>query len=323
MKLGVIGSGKIVPEALTAIKEAGGIDVNAIYARPHSASRGKELAEQFGIEGVYTDYEMLLAKADIDTVYIALVNTAHYEYARIALEHDKHVLLEKPFTTTSEEAEELFRIAKSRGLFLFEAITAVHNPVFEKMRELLPQIGRLRMMHANFSQYSSRYEQYLNGEVAPAFDPMHMGGSLYDLNVYNIHIAAALFGVPHTAEYYPNRGHNDVDTSGVLVMDYGDFKAVCIAAKDSDSPCYISVQGEDGYMHVDAKSNDPSNLTLAIRGNYDELRCFESEACHRMTNEFRDFAEMIEKRDFEKASYFEKETLDVMNILNQTFSLQV
>ena len=316
MKLAVIGTGKIVNEALIAIKEAGDIELAAIFARPHSRARGIELASAYDIPAVYTDYDELLDQADIDTVYIGLINSVHYEYARKALERAKNVILEKPFTGTLEEAEDLFRIADEKGCFIFEAITVLHNSVFEKMRETLPKLGTIRMMQANFSQYSSRYDRYLSGIVDPSFDPGCLGGALRDINVYNIHFAAGLFGVPRSARYYPNIGHNGADTSGVLIMEYDGFTAVCIAAKDSDSPCFVSVQGEKGYMRVNDKPNSAADLTIVIRDpEYSEIH-YTEEPCHRMTREFRDFVRMIDGKDPEKSDFCREKTLEVMRVLD-------
>ena len=171
MKLGVIGTGKIVHEALFALSHVDTIELKAIFARPHSADKGKALAEKYGIEQVYTDYAQLLAEADVDAVYIGLVNSAHYGYSKEAMLAGKNVILEKPFTSTLAEAEELIQIAKERNLFILEAITTIHGPIHKKIEELLPKIGTVKVHQGNYSQYSSRYTDYLQGKVAPAFDP--------------------------------------------------------------------------------------------------------------------------------------------------------
>ena len=116
------------------------------------------------------------------------------------------------------------------------------------------------MALCNYSQYSSRYDAYLEGDITHSFDPAYYGGSLYDINVYNIHYCVGLFGEPKDATYYPNIGPNGIDTSGTLVMEYDGFSAVCTGSKDSDSPGYVCVQGEKGFMKVDSKPNIASEL---------------------------------------------------------------
>ena len=62
------------------------------------------------------------------------------------------------------------------------------------------------------------FERYLQGDIAPAFNPKLGGGAMNDLNVYNINIVIGLFGEPLTTAYYANRGHNGIDTSGTMVL---------------------------------------------------------------------------------------------------------
>ena len=332
MKLGIAGTGKIVEDALYAMSPLEEVAVNAIFARPHSKAKGDALAEQYGISTVYTDYVEMLSQANIDTVYIGLINSVHYEYARKALEKGKHVILEKPFAGTLAETEDLIRTAKRLGLFVFEAITVLHNDVIEKMRADLPKLGPIRMMLANYSQYSSRYDRYLAGDVDHSFDPAFLGGALRDINVYNIHYAVALFGQPKRVQYFPNIGFNGIDTSGTLVMEYDGFSAVCTGTKDSDSPCFVSIQGEKGYMRIDGKPNVAPNLTTVIveEDNGERVRdaagafvrpvieeAFVPEAQHhRMTREFRDFAQMIDNRETAIAEEYMKETMAVMKVIS-------
>ena len=331
MKLGIIGTGKIIVDALYAMEPLSEISRNAIFARPHSRDKGEELAKQYSIAEVYTDYDELLDKADIDTVYIGLINSVHYEYAKRALDKNKNVILEKPFAGTYDEAKELVDLAKTKNLFVFEAITVLHNDVITKMKENLPKLGQIRMMLANYSQYSSRYDKYLKGEVDHSFDPEYLGGALRDINVYNLHYAVELFGAPKKTQYFPNTGFNGIDVSGTMVLEYDGFSAVCTGAKDSDSPCFVQIQGEKGYMRIEGKPNVAPNLTIVITDyTKDELvrdaagamvrpvlkeEFIPDEVHHRMTREFKDFARMIDEKDFDLAEHYATETLGVMRIV--------
>lgn len=331
MKLGIIGTGKIIVDALYAMEPLSDISRNAIFARPHSRDKGEELAKQYSIAEVYTDYDELLEKADVDTVYIGLINSVHFEYAKRALDKNKNVILEKPFAGTYDEAKELVDLARAKKLFVFEAITVLHNDVIAKMKENLPRLGQIRMMLANYSQYSSRYDNYLKGVVDHSFDPKYLGGALRDINVYNIHYAVELFGTPQKTHYYPNTGFNGIDVSGTMVLEYDGFSAVCTGGKDSDSPCFVQIQGEKGYMRIDGKPNVAPNLTLVITDDTkDELvrdaagamvrptikeEFIPDPVHHRMTREFKDFARMINEKDFDLAEHYSSETLGVMRIV--------
>ena len=192
MKLALIGTGKIIEDALFAMEPVKTIEKTAVFARPHSRDKAEKLAKQYAIKEVYTDYEELLKKTEADTVYIGLINSAHYPYAKQALLAGKNVILEKPFTGFYEETKELARIANEKKLFIFEAITVLHNEVFYEMKKNLNKLGNIRMALCNYSQYSSRYDAYLEGDITHSFDPAYYGGSLYDINVYNVHYCVGL-----------------------------------------------------------------------------------------------------------------------------------
>ena len=181
MKLAFIGTGKIIADALFAIEPIKEIEKTAIFARPHSKEKAEAFAKQYNIAEVYTDYEKLLTETAADTVYIGLINSAHYSYAKEALLHRKNVILEKPFTGFYKEAQELQQIAEENKLFIFEAVTVLHNEVFYEMKKNVEKLGTVRMALCNYSQYSSRYDAYLEGDITHSFDPAYYGGALYDL----------------------------------------------------------------------------------------------------------------------------------------------
>ena len=330
MKLAFIGTGKIIADAMHAITPLKNIEYTAVFARPHSKEKAENFASQYGIKEVYTDYEQLLNESECDTVYIGLVNSAHYPYAKQALLHGKNVILEKPFTGFLEDTLDLMKIAEEKKLFIFEAVTVLHNPVMTAMKENLDKLGKITMFMANYSQYSSLYDDYLEGKVGHCFSKEYYGGALVDINVYNIHYAVSIFGKPKNVKYYPNFGFNGIDTSGTLVMQYDGFSAVCTGAKDSDSPGYVSVQGEKGWMKIEGKPNiadkvlthyfvDGERVRDAagswVRAS-EEIEFNAPKVHHRMTEEFEDFSRIIENKDYKAWKEYADETVTVMEILS-------
>ena len=102
-----------------------------------------------------------------DTVYIALVNSAHYSYAKQALLAGKHVIVEKPLVSSYAEARELSDIASEQNVFLFEAIMLRYSANYASIVKNLEKVGEISLILANYSQYSSRYDAYLEGKVYP------------------------------------------------------------------------------------------------------------------------------------------------------------
>ena len=300
MKLAILGTGFIVKEgALPALQEVPEVEVTAIFARPRSQEKAEALARQYKIPQVYTDYEKLLAADDVDFVYVGLTNSVHYEYGKKALLAGKHVIMEKPFASTAAEVQELRELALAKGLYMFEAVTCLHLPNFHAIKEMLPQLGNIKGVQANYSQYSSRYDRYLQGEVLPAFDPALSGGALYDINIYNLNFIVGLFGAPTQVSYKPNKGFNGIDTSGVALLDYPGFTAVAMGAKDADSPCFITIQGEKGWLQVTGAPNALKTFAVALHGERKVTHYELNRYAHRMVHEFQEFADCYARQDYE------------------------
>ena len=316
INIAVLGTGKIVPEAIDAMQQGKKFNVAAIWARPHSKDKAVALSKKFNIEKIYTDYDELLNDSEISFVYVGLVNAVHYEYTKKALEAGKNVILEKPFTTDVKNTEELIGLAVKNNLYLFEAVTLLHCPNFYKIRDTLSDIGNIKIVQCNYSQYSSRYDAYKEGNVLPAFDPKLYGGALYDINIYNLNFVVGLFGAPKSVEYISNIGFNGVDTSGLIVLKYENFIAHCTGAKDSESPGYLVIQGDNGFIKVNGDPNLLNNVEIHIRGREPEflnLNQFE----HRMVHEFIEFAETFENNNFAKMKASLETSKAVMQVVDQ------
>lgn len=255
VRLGTIGSGFIVHFILNNVLKTPGIRLEAVYSR--SQEKGDALAEKFGAAKVYTDMDAFLADEAVNVVYIATPNLLHYPQAKKALLAGKHVILEKPFTTKLEHAQELVQIAKEKHLMLIDAVPTACLPNFRILREQLPKIGKIKLVISNYSQYSSRYDQVLAGEKPNIFNPEYAGGCLMDINFYNLYLNVALFGKPKSAVYYPNLYPGLADTSGSLILQYDGFVSQNAGAKDTWGVNFFQIEGEQGYIYV---SNGPSAL---------------------------------------------------------------
>lgn len=302
MNLAVIGNGNIVQSALSALKPLKGITVQAICVRPQSIAKGEEIQKEYDIPRLFTDYDTLLNDPDIDFVYIGIVNLLHYAYTKKALLAGKNVILEKPSCIHASEIKELAQIAVERHLYLFEAVTFLHNTFFETVRQALAKIGNVKIVQCNFSKYSSRYKQYLSGNVHPVFDPKFAGGTLLDLNIYNINFVVSLFGMPEKTVYFPVKGHNGIDTSGIAVLSYPTFVAECTGAKDSDSPGFMQIQGENGWIKIEGAPDNFKALHLCINNKLETTSLITER--HRMADEFTDFLTIYEHDDFDRMRYY-------------------
>lgn len=313
MKISIIGTGMIATEVITVLKtEAKGIEITSIFSHSNK-EKAEALAKMNHIARVYTDYAQLLKEDEADFVYIALVNSAHYDFASKALAADRNVIIEKPFTMTLTEAETLTAMARQRQLYLFEAISPLHTPNFRLVKESLNRIAPVHLVQCNFSQYSSKFERYLQGDIAPAFSPDLGGGALNDLNVYNISVILGLFGRPSSTQYFVNRGHNGIDTSGIMVLTYPTMTATCTGAKDSSSPSFIIIQGEKGWIRIPTTANEFGSVEIMEQG---KLTSYQRNAYEsRLTHEFINFKDVWERKDYRQMEEWLDRSVEVVRVM--------
>ncbi|QFJ56042.1 Gfo/Idh/MocA family protein [Pseudobutyrivibrio xylanivorans] len=296
MILGIAGNGVIVEEVLSFIDEIG-FDEVRICGRKQSEDKLNTLAKKYNLGTVYTDFDEML-KSDIDVVYVGVLNDLHVEYSRRALEEKKHVICEKPITIKTSELDELDALAKKNGVMLFEAMSVYHMPAYKQLQKDVKLVGDLKLCMFNYSQRSRKYTAFHNGESTPAvFDPAHNGGALRDLNVYNISAMVGLFGEPKGVTYSANM-ERGVDTSGVLIADYGNFKCICVGSKETVAPGPTTIQGTDATICVYPHVNGMQEYDVIFNDDTTETKEVDySDGNHRLYFEFVDFKRIIEEND--------------------------
>ena len=312
MNLCAIGTSFITRNMLQEFARSDVLHCTAIYSRKEET--GRAMADEFGIQKVYTSMEEMLADPAIDMVYVASPNSVHYAQAKAALLAGKHVLCEKPFAPTVAEADELIALAKEKGLLLFEAITTAHHPHYAFVKENLPKLGKLKLVSATFCQFSSRYPALLAGNPSPVLNHAFAGGALMDINLYNIHFVVGLFGAPKSVRYFPNCHETGVDTSGLLVLEYEDFVCQCTGAKDSAARNGVQIIGEDGYMEVTPIASNCQNVELHVRGQ-------ESVSSHMPENawyyEVQDISRLVAAEDYDYCYKALDTTRNVVDVLEK------
>lgn len=296
MKIGTIGTGFIVDAFLAAVDSTAEAVCTAMYSRKQETA--KTLADKYEISTIYTSLDELFEDNEVEVVYVASPNSLHYYHAKQALEHGKHVICEKPFTSTVKELDTLIALAKQKNLMLFEAITTIHLPNFQLVKENLNKLGQIKLVQCNYSQLSSRYNALLAGETPNVFNPEFSGGSLVDINIYNLHFVMNLFGTPEQINYTANKHANGIDTSGVLVLNYPDFIAECAGAKDTNSMNFALIQGEKGFIHVENGANGCRRVYLHTGTSKVELN--SQTTTNNLYYELVAFQDIFKRKDYEQ-----------------------
>ncbi|MDQ7252230.1 Gfo/Idh/MocA family protein [Pediococcus pentosaceus] len=317
MKLGIVGAGMIVKDFLTMTPLLPEIELKAITGTPHGIDNLEKLQMQYGIDRVYTDIDECLANEEIDTVYVAVPNHLHFAFAKKALEAGKNVICEKPFTLNLAELEELAELAQTKQLILLEAITNQYMMNYQKIKEAIPTLGEIKVIECNYSQYSSRYDAFKAGEVLPAFNPKFGGGALMDINIYNIHFVVGLLGAPSSVKYLANI-EKDIDTSGILILNYPDTKVVCIGAKDSTATIRSTIQGTKGSVIVNGATNVLDNFDIESKAGIENFDFKQNS--HRMYEEFKAFQRIIAEKDLKEAALRLQHSEEVLRVVEQALA---
>lgn len=177
----------------------------------------------------FDDFDALIDDDAIDAVYICLPNNMHAAASQKCLEAGKHVLCEKPITTTAEEYQSLCSIADANGKKYAEAVMNFYSPAMSVLKERLLS-DSVVSARLDYSQRSSKLDMIRSGGMAPSFDRKLCGGVLYDLGIYPLHFAVNLFGEPRQVSATA-RWLGDVDVTDILILTYDTFDVVITVSK--------------------------------------------------------------------------------------------
>jgi len=256
LKWAIMGPGDISVAFLNDLRLAG-MHVEAVGSR--SLDRAESYAKKHSISRSYGSYEELVEDPDVDIVYIATTNNAHFANAKLALSAGKHVLLEKPFTLDATQAIELVGISRSNNVFLMEAMWTRflpnHSVLFEKLEQGL--IGTPLYFFADHNQYLPKHSH------PRLYDQALGGGSLLDLGVYPISLAHRLFGKPSRIQAAATLMAGNIDESVSAIFEYsGGRQSLMHSSIRSTGPVKAYILGDAGRIEMEKSFYGHSNFTV-------------------------------------------------------------
>jgi predicted dehydrogenase len=260
VKWGVIGCADIaVKKVIPAMLGSDVSQVTAIASR--SEERAASTAESLGIPRAYGSYQALLDDPDLEAVYVPLPNHLHHEWAIAAAEAGKHVLCEKPLTTSTGLAREMIEAAERSGVRLMEAFMYRLHPLWVEVRRLIADgaVGELRAVQSFFSYHNVDPDDIRNRVDAG-------GGSLFDIGCYPVNVARMLFEAEPTEVMAAIRRDpifgTDVLTSVVLDFDGRHATFTCSTQLEDDQRVHIL--GTEGRLLVEIPYNIPPDRPTRV-----------------------------------------------------------
>ena len=264
IRIGILGAARIAPRGIvTPANALLGAEVVAIASR--DLARAQDFAAQHAIPMALGSYAELIARDDIDLVYVPLPPSAHREWCTAALASGKHVLVEKPFANNAQDAAQMVAAARAAGRHLIEGFHYRYHPLFERTLTALRkgEIGRIRHIEAVFNADlpdtpgELRYIESLGG------------GALMDLGCYCLHWIRSVAGdEPSVVSARARCGAAgvDVDIEAELAFTSGPTASLKCSMQPDDGVLSrrLRVHGESGVLELDNPVSPHAGSTLSI-----------------------------------------------------------
>ncbi|WP_136056017.1 Gfo/Idh/MocA family oxidoreductase [Microbacterium sp. K24] len=245
LRWGILATGWIARRFVQDLNVAG-LNVTAVGSRRSDVA--VRFAQEFDIPTAHGSYEDLVSDPNVDIVYVATPHPSHAEYALLALEHGKHVLVEKPFTLIESEARRVKERAQELGLLAMEAMWTRYLPHMVRIHEIL-NAGTLGDIRAVVADHMMRLPS----------DPEHRlnslelgGGALLDLGIYPISFAWDILGVPTSVAAVGRLSETGADTEASITMVHGSGAiSTSITSSRANGSNTAQIVGTDARIEID------------------------------------------------------------------------
>ena len=254
LRVGIIGAGWIAEKAAITLNGLTQCDCYAIASR--TLEKAEAFATQWQMQKAYGSYTELINDADVDLVYVATPHSHHYDVTKEALLAGKPCLVEKAFMANYRQAKEIIDLAKTRKVFLAEAIWTRYQPVVKMMRELIAsRIGTPRLVTATLGYSMGEKPRIMRADLC--------GGALLDLGVYALNFVRMFFDadiVSIESQCVKSKTGMDLTNAISLILSDGvlcnlQTSAACVGDNIG------VVAGTDGNLIID-NINNPQKITV-------------------------------------------------------------
>jgi predicted dehydrogenase len=271
IRWGIIGTGLIAHTFASDLAFTDDGVVAAVGSR--SASSAEAFGDEFEVPRRYDSYEALVQDDGIDAVYVATPHPMHFANASLALEHDKPVLVEKAFTMNGQEARDLVALARSKNLFLMEAMWTRFLPHVVALREIVARgdLGELVNFEADHGKWFALDPGFR------LFAPELGGGAVLDLGVYPISFASMLLGRPERITALVEPAFTGVDGQVSMAFGYaGGAQSILGCTSLARTTTRACVSGTRARVEIDGDFYAPTSFNLITKEGEREHFTFEA-----------------------------------------------
>lgn len=264
LRWGILATGGIAHAFASDLRTAG-LDLVAVGSR--SQQSADAFAAEFDIPRAHASYEALVTDPDVDIIYVSTPHPMHKDGARLALEHGKHVLVEKPFTVNRAEAEKLQQLAADRGLLAMEAMWSRYLPHMVRVREIVESgaLGEIRAVTADHTQKITDDPEHRLNNLALG------GGALLDLGIYPVSFIWDILGAPETIQATARLADTGADAEVATLMTHaGGAVSTSLSSSRAAGPNTAAIIGTEARIEMDRVWYTPT--TFRVIGPDGEVR---------------------------------------------------
>ena len=313
----VLGTGVIANEMAQALVKMNK-RLYAVANRTHQ--KALDFADRYGVQKVYDQIDEVFEDEAVDIIYITSPHNTHYEFMKKALEHGKHILVEKSITLNSRELDEMITLAAEKKLILAEAMTIWHMPIYKKLWEIIQsgQLGKVQIITMNFGSF----KEY---DMSNRFFNMNLaGGAMLDIGVYALSIVRSFMEEKPediVSQWKASPTGSD-EQATILLKNKQEQMATVALSMHSKQPKRAMISCEKGYIEImEYPRADKAVIVDAESGKRTEIE--SGETANALYYEMMDMEQAVRGGDASNMRLQNsKDVMDIMTRLRKDWGMK-
>lgn len=255
---GILATGRIAAAFATDLALLDGHRLGAVGSRSRDSAGDFVARHGASHTRAHGSYEALAADPDVDVVYVATPHSRHLEDVELCLAAGKHVLCEKPLTTSEASTRRMVETARATGLFLAEAMWMRTIPAVRAAVDVARsgRLGTVTQVRADLGFVAPRDRERL-------WRPELGAGALLDLGIYPVTFAHLVLGPAEHTRAVAHRDEHGVDVAGAATQVHaGGAVATLSWTQVARSDRRASIAGDAGLLEIDGPFHHPDGFTV-------------------------------------------------------------